>query len=98
MLQDRLSELTAAHRALVYGEPYETSDGSTVITVTGGLFHPRPLGVFVVHGGEVKWEAAVDDTRIALLGILTGLIAAAFATAAVFKRPPWPDLRITQRL
>ena len=102
MLQDRLSEIAAVDSSLIYGAPYETSDGSTVITVTGtrGWFRPRPrpLGVFVVHQGEVTWEDATDDTAIALFGISVGFVAAAFATAALFKRPPWPDLRITQQL
>lgn len=96
-LRERLNELPAMGSALVYGEPHETSDGSTIITVmtVSRWSGARPLGVFVVHGGKVEWEAAVDGTRIALLGVLTGLIAAAFATAAVIKRPPWPDTRIT---
>ncbi|MEV6068769.1 hypothetical protein AB0L82_19650 [Nocardia sp. NPDC052001] len=102
MLQDRMKELPAVDHSLVYGEPYQTVDGATIITVTGtgGLFRPRPrpLGVFVVHGGEVKWEPVEDDGRIALIAVLTGFVAAAFATAAVFKRPPWPDMRITQQL
>ncbi|QLY31465.1 hypothetical protein [Nocardia huaxiensis] len=97
MLQDRLNEFPTG--TLVYGQPYETADGSTVITVAtnGRLLGARPLGVFVVHGGEVKWQAAVDETRIALLAVLSGLIAAGLTTAALFKRPPWPDLRIIQR-
>ncbi|MCU1639785.1 MAG: hypothetical protein JWN03_60 [Nocardia sp.] len=113
MLQDRLKELPAVDSSLIYGEPHETADGSTIITVlgTGGLFRrgPRALGVFVVHGGEVKWEPAVDASRVetigaqaglaaATLGVLTGLVAATIATLAVFKRPPWPDLHITQQL
>ncbi|MRH90370.1 hypothetical protein GFY24_23500 [Nocardia sp. SYP-A9097] len=88
--------------SVVFGEPYETADGTTVIAVTGsGAFpwsRPRPLGVFVLHGGEVRWESTVDAGRIALIGVLTGFVAAAFATAAVFKRPPWPDLHISHRL
>ncbi|WP_245677580.1 hypothetical protein [Nocardia acidivorans] len=80
----------------------QTAEGATIITVTGvgGWLRPRPrpLGVFVVHGGEVRWEPVEDDGRIALIGVLTGFVAAALATAAVFKRPPWPDLRITQHL
>lgn len=86
----------------VFGEPLQTADGATIITVTGieGFLRPRPrpVGVFVVHGGEVKWEAAEDGGRIALIGVLTGLFAATLATAAVFKRPPWPDLHISEQL
>ncbi|MFF2553069.1 hypothetical protein ACFVUS_18845 [Nocardia sp. NPDC058058] len=101
MLQDRMKELPAVDHSLVYGAPLQTADGSTIITVTGtsGFFRPRPrpLGVFVVHAGEVKWEPVEDDGRIALIGVLTGFVAAAFATAAMVKRPPWPDVRITQQ-
>ncbi|MET9488262.1 hypothetical protein [Nocardia sp. NPDC006630] len=112
MLQDRLKELPAVDSSLIYGEPHETADGSTIITVlgTGGFFRrgPRPMGVFVVHGGEVKWEPAVDAGRVevlgaqagfvaAAIGVLTGFVAATLATMAVFKRPPWPDLHITQQ-
>ncbi|WP_405488313.1 hypothetical protein [Nocardia sp. NBC_00511] len=97
-LQEHLNQVQAFTGALVYGEPHETSDGTTIITASrvggfkGGL---RPLGIFVVRGDQVKWEPAVDAGRIAMLGVLTGLIAATLGTLAVVKRPPWPDLRIT---
>ncbi|MFI6772239.1 hypothetical protein [Nocardia sp. NPDC050412] len=81
--------------SLIYGQPYETSDGTTIITVarTGGLLHSaRPVGAYVVHEGEVSWTPAVDATRIALMGELIGLLAAVIATLAVLRRPPWPDL------
>lgn len=54
----------------------------------------KPVGVFVIRGDEVKWEPAVDATRIALVGALTGLIAATLATLAMVRRPPWPDIRL----
>ncbi|MFI6046944.1 hypothetical protein ACIA8C_35360 [Nocardia sp. NPDC051321] len=79
----------------VFGEPYETSDGSTIITATrvgGGPFAAAPLGIFVIHDGTVRWESAVDTTRVALFGEFIGLAAAVIATLAVFRRPPWPDL------
>ncbi|MEU1207197.1 hypothetical protein [Nocardia sp. NPDC005825] len=95
-LRDRLNELSRPGATPVFGEPYETQDGTTVITVTeSGLFGPRACGVFVVSGGNAEWVCATNGERIALLGVLTGLIAAAFATAAMIKRPPWPDTRIT---
>ncbi|MEV6772733.1 hypothetical protein AB0N05_29255 [Nocardia sp. NPDC051030] len=98
-LRERLGEIPEIG-GVVYGTPHETADGSTIITATsaGGWFGPRPLGVFVIHGGKVKFEPAVDATRIATLGVLTGLLAATFATLAVLRRPPWPDLKITQQL
>jgi hypothetical protein len=52
----------------------------------------RPVGVFVIRGDDVKWEPAVDTTRIALVGALTGLVAATLATLAMVRRPPWPDM------
>jgi hypothetical protein len=55
----------------------------------------KPVGVFVIRGDDVKWEAAVDATRIALVGAVTGLVAAGLATLAMVRRPPWPDLRGT---
>lgn len=95
-LRDRLNELSPLGGTPVFGEPYQTSDGTTVITVTEpGLFGPRPRGVFVVSGGNAEWVCTANGERVAMLGVLTGLIAAAFATFAVIKRPPWPDTRIT---
>lgn len=81
--------------SLIYGVPHETPDGSTVITVArSGLFRSglRPVGVFVVHAGEVSWKPAVDEGRIALIAVLTGLVSATIATLAVLRRPPWPEL------
>ena len=74
----------------VYGKPYETADGTTVITVAragGGA-----LGVFVVKDGGAKWQPAVDTTRIAVMGIVVGLVSSALAGLAMIRRPPWPDL------
>ncbi|MFF0611439.1 hypothetical protein ACFYUD_22530 [Nocardia tengchongensis] len=94
-LRERLNELSAPSGTPIYGEPYQTPDGATVITVTEpGLFGPRPRGIFVISGGEAKWVCDANGERVALLGVLTGLVAAAFATAALLKRPPWPDTRI----
>ena len=72
-----------------YGEPYQTADGATVIPVA------KPLGVFVIRGGEASWVPAVDHSRIALLGVLTGLLAAVIGALAVLRQPPWPRLTIT---
>lgn len=95
VLRNQLNPVRAVDDSLAYGQPYETSDGTTVITVTrtGGLLHSaRPVGAFVVHDGEVSWTPAVDATRIALMGELIGLLAAVIATLAILRRPPWPDL------
>jgi hypothetical protein len=95
----------AAH---VYGQPYELPGGATVVPVAKvrGRSRPgpgepelrvsaRPAGVFVISNGEATWVPALDSTRIALMGELIGLVAAAFATLAMVRRPPWPDLHGT---
>jgi hypothetical protein len=84
----------------VYGQPQQTADGTTVITVSkvrgrSGAISAAPVGIFVIHDGRPRWEPAVDVDRIALIGVLTGLIAASLATLAMIRRPPWPDVSIT---
>jgi hypothetical protein len=92
----------------VYGQPYETADGVTVVPVARvrGRTRPgaqdtdlrlsaKPVGVFVIKNGEATWVPALDQTRIALMGELIGLVAATFATLAMVRRPPWPDLHGT---
>jgi len=74
----------------VYGQPYQTADGTTVVPVVkvrGGA-----LGVFVIKDGRASWVPAVDATCIALMGILVGLVSATLAGVAMVRRPPWPDL------
>jgi hypothetical protein len=93
-----ISELvpTNGTRGRVYGDPYRTADGETVITaakVRGGT--STPVGVFVVHDGRARWVPAIDSNRIALIGVITGLISAVLASLAVLRRPPWPDLSAT---
>jgi hypothetical protein len=73
----------------VYGEPYQTADGATVIPVA------KPAGVFVIRGGQASWVPAVDISRIALIGVLTGLLAAVIGSLAVLRQPPWPRITIT---
>lgn len=77
----------SGHR--VYGEPYQTPDGSTVILVT------KPNGLFVIRAGEASWVPAVDKNRIALIGVLTGLLAGVLGSLAVLRQPPWPRMTIT---
>jgi hypothetical protein len=94
--------------AQVYGQPYVTADGATVVPVAKvrgrtktGAPEPdlrltaKPAGVFVIKNGVATWVPAVDSTRIALMGELIGLVAATFATLAMVRRPPWPDLHGT---
>jgi hypothetical protein len=72
----------------VYGEPYQTPDGTTVISVA------KPLGVFVIREGKASWVPADDGNRIALIGVLTGLLAAVIGSLAVLRQPPWPRITI----
>jgi hypothetical protein len=79
--------------ARAFGEVYEIADGTTVIPVTtvrGGA--RKPLGVFVVKDGKASWVLAIDAERIAMMGIVVGLVAATLAGVAMVRRPPWPDL------
>jgi hypothetical protein len=96
-MPDSLDQLpTNGTRGRVYGEPYHTDDGGTVITVAKNRAGTStPVGVFIIHGGSVRWVPAVDANRIALLGVLTGMVAAVLASIAVLRRPPWPDLSAT---
>ena len=89
----------------VFGQPYETADGTMVVPVAKvrtaskpGIGDSRlalgakPLGVFVVKDGKASFVPAVDAGRIAMMGILVGLVSAALAGVAMVRRPPWPDL------
>lgn len=79
--------------ARVFGQPYDTADGTTVVpvaSVRGAA--PKAAGVFVVKDGKASWVPAVDATKIALMGILVGLVSATLAGVAMVRRPPWPDL------
>jgi hypothetical protein len=84
---------TNGTRGRVYGEPYRMADGGTVITVAKvRAGNSTPVGVFVVHEGTARWVPAVDANRIALIGVMTGLLCGVIASVAVLRRPPWPDL------
>jgi hypothetical protein len=89
----------------LFGQAYETADGATVIPVArlrgrsapGGddpriRLGAKPLGIFVVKDGKATFVPAVDAGRIAMMGILVGLVSAALAGVAMVRRPPWPDL------
>lgn len=83
-----------ADASRVYAEPYETADGATVITVTKVRGQrAKPAGVFVIKNGRANWLPAVDGERVAMMGILVGLVSATLAGIAMVRRPPWPDLK-----
>lgn len=108
-LREALDSIVADPAASrVYGQPYETVDGVTIVPVakvrgrtrpgtedTELRLNAKPVGVFVIKDGEASWVPAVDATRIALMGELIGLVSATLATLAMVRRPPWPDLRRT---
>ncbi|MDT5091372.1 MAG: hypothetical protein QOH60_735 [Mycobacterium sp.] len=104
-LSDALDAIsTNGQPAKVYSQPYQTADGATIITVSKVRaklvageeveLRAKPVGVFVVRGDKSKWEPAVDATPIALIGVITGLVAATLGTLAMVRRPPWPDIKI----
>jgi hypothetical protein len=87
---------TNGTRGRAYGEPYRTADGGTVIPVAKVRAGTEtPMGLFVIYAGTARWVPAVDTNRIALIGIITGLLSAVIGTLAVLRRPPWPDLSAT---
>jgi uncharacterized spore protein YtfJ len=51
--------------------------GSDTESNGGGGFGlaARPVGIYVIKGGEVAWEPAVDVNRLAGLGIAAGIVA-----------------------
>ena len=95
---------TDPNTSRVFGEPYQTVDGAMVIPVAKvrgtakagdaeARLRIRAVGVFVIKDGKPSWSPATDATPIALVGVLTGLIAATLAGITMVRRPPWPDLR-----
>jgi hypothetical protein len=83
----------------VYGEPYVTPDGVTVIPVAkirerSGVrgFADRRVRR---SGDDARWVPAVDANRVALIGVVTGLLAAVIGSLAVLRQPPWPRITIT---
>jgi uncharacterized spore protein YtfJ len=46
----------------------------------------RPVGAYVLSGGEVRYEPAVDVTRIVLGGQLVGLVALLVIRRALRRR------------
>ena len=88
-----LSQLsTRLSGQLVYGDPIVTEDQSTVVPVSrvrAGT--SSPVGIFVIRDGAATWVPAIDESRIAQIGVATGFVAAALACLAVLRRPPWPD-------
>lgn len=96
MTPSRIRGRLSGAATVVYGEPLVTPDGQTVIPVS--RVHGEcaaPLGVFVLNGERATWTAVIDQNRIAHIGVLTGLVAAALGSLAVLRRPPWPQTTVT---
>lgn len=98
-LPDTIAELSS-EGSQVFGEPYQTPDGATIIPVSTVRGRPgdsrvtaKPVGIFVVKDGKSTWTPAFDHTRVTLLGEVIGLVATTLATLAMVRRPPWPDVR-----
>ncbi|WP_372512409.1 hypothetical protein [Gordonia aquimaris] len=59
--------------------------------------HPWSLanpGAMTSAGAATTWTPVVDGGRVALIGVVTGLIAATLGSAAVLRQPPWPRMTI----
>ena len=53
------------------------ADGAPqVATGSGAGFAIRatPAGVYVIEGGDVRWEPAIDTTRIVIMGQIVGIV------------------------
>lgn len=50
-----------------------------------------------LRDGSASWVPTVDSSHVAYIGVLTGLVAAALSTAAVLRRPAWPDVHMIVR-
>jgi uncharacterized spore protein YtfJ len=59
------------------GTPTEGGSGG------GFVLEARPVGVYVIHDGEVSWRPAVDVTRIALGGQLVAVVALLVARSVI---------------
>jgi hypothetical protein len=80
---------------LVFGEPYEASNGTLIVTVSRKGWGDRPahpVGIYTVCAQGTSWTPAVDTSRLALIGAATGFAAAVISTMAVLRRPPWPEM------
>ncbi|MFT4397074.1 hypothetical protein ACLTEW_19280 [Gordonia lacunae] len=86
----------AAGRGTYFGDPITIDEHTTMIPVSRSGFRGRPvaIGAYTVTDGTTTWTPAVDSGRVALLGVITGLVAAALGSAAVLRQPPWPRMTI----
>jgi hypothetical protein len=80
---------------LTFGEPYEAGNGTVIVTVSRqdrGDRPERPLGIFTVTADGATWTPVVETGRHLLMMAGAGFVAVALSTAAVLRRPPWPEM------
>ncbi len=80
---------------LSFGEPYETTDGTVIVTVSHkgwGKRPERPLGLYTIRADGTTWTPAAQPDRPMVILACAGFLAAVLSTAAVLRRPPWPEL------
>ncbi|MXP21409.1 hypothetical protein GIY30_08605 [Gordonia sp. HNM0687] len=87
---------TRPHGGRYLGEPHTIDDRTTMISVsrTGLRGAPVTVGVLTITDGTTTWTPVVDAGRVAMIGVITGLIAATLGSAAVLRQPPWPKMTI----
>jgi uncharacterized spore protein YtfJ len=60
------------------GDQHEPQAGGVGFGVSS-----RPVGAFVIEGGEVRWQPALDLNRVILMGQLVAIVALLTARAIV---------------
>jgi uncharacterized spore protein YtfJ len=71
------------------GEGDAGNNGSQGTGSGGGMgfgVDARPVGVYIVKGGEVSWQPAIDVMRVVLGGQLLGLVAILTLRSIVRRR------------
>ncbi|HEV3359483.1 MAG TPA: hypothetical protein VG247_21975 [Pseudonocardiaceae bacterium] len=80
---------------LSFGEPYEMANGTVIVTVSRkgwGKRPERPLGLYTIRADGTTWTPAAETGRPMTILACAGFLAAALSTAAVLRRPPWPEM------
>ncbi|KSU54511.1 MULTISPECIES: hypothetical protein [unclassified Gordonia (in: high G+C Gram-positive bacteria)] len=87
---------STVRRGTYFEEPIVIDERTTMILVSRRGFRDRSVavGAYTVTEGATTWTPAVDGGRVALIGVITGLVAAALGSAAVLRQPPWPQMTI----
>jgi uncharacterized spore protein YtfJ len=52
----------------------------------GGGFDAKPAGVFVINGGSVSWQPALDVTRIVIGGQVVAVVVALVVRSILRRR------------